>query len=145
MKFNEKLIEIRKKQGLSQEELGMELQVSRQTISKWETGNTYTDTEELDTYFSAEQDDNGYMFYSLAAGNGPVTAGVQIEAGRYGIYTIDEKAVVVVTSKDGTKKERYPLKTGDDTLLVMLDEGDTIEVQSEDDPNACIYLMEWVN
>ena len=38
MKFNEKLIEIRKKQGLSQEELGMELQVSRQTISKWETG-----------------------------------------------------------------------------------------------------------
>ena len=38
MKFNEKLIEIRKKQALSQEELGMELQVSRQTISKWETG-----------------------------------------------------------------------------------------------------------
>ena len=38
MKFNEKLIEIRKKQGLSQEELGMELQVSRQIISKWETG-----------------------------------------------------------------------------------------------------------
>lgn len=113
--------------------------------SKSDSGNTYTDTEELDTYFSAEQDDNGYMFYSLAAGNGPVTAGVQIEAGRYGIYTIDEKAVVVVTSKDGTKKERYPLKTGDDTLLVMLDEGDTIEVQSEDDPNACIYLMEWVN
>ena len=113
--------------------------------SQSDSGNTYTDTEELDTYFSAEQDDNGYMFYSLAAGNGPVTAGVQIEAGRYGIYTIDEKAVVVVTSKDGTKKERYPLKTGDDTLLVMLDEGDTIEVQSEDDPNACIYLMEWVN
>lgn len=42
MKFNEKLIEIRKKQGLSQEELGMELQVSRQTISKWETGVSQT-------------------------------------------------------------------------------------------------------
>lgn len=40
--FNEKLIEIRKKQGLSQEELGMELQVSRQTISKWETGVSQT-------------------------------------------------------------------------------------------------------
>ena len=107
--------------------------------------NTYTDTEDLDTYFSAEQDDDGYMFYSLAAGNGPVTAGVQIEAGKYGIYTIDEKAVVVVTSKDGKNKERYPLKSGDDTLLVTLDEGDTIEAQSEDDPNVCIYLMEWVN
>lgn len=32
MKFNEKLIYIRKMKGLSQEELGMELQVSRQTI-----------------------------------------------------------------------------------------------------------------
>lgn len=34
MKRNEKHIAIRKKQGLSQEELGMKLQVSRQTISK---------------------------------------------------------------------------------------------------------------
>ena len=38
MKFNEKLLAMRKKQGLSQEELGLELQVSRQTISKWEAG-----------------------------------------------------------------------------------------------------------
>lgn len=36
MKFNEKLVELRKRQGLSQEQLGMELQVSRQTVSKWE-------------------------------------------------------------------------------------------------------------
>lgn len=43
MKFNEKLLEIRKKQGLSQEELGMELQVSRQTISKWESGSRCPD------------------------------------------------------------------------------------------------------
>ncbi|WP_354004312.1 helix-turn-helix transcriptional regulator [Allofournierella massiliensis] len=34
MKFNEKLLELRKRQGLSQEELGMQLQVSRQTVSK---------------------------------------------------------------------------------------------------------------
>ncbi len=38
MKFHEKLMSIRKAKGLSQEELGMELQVSRQTISKWESG-----------------------------------------------------------------------------------------------------------
>ncbi len=42
MKFNEKLISIRKKRGLSQEELGMELQVSRQTISKWENGGSHS-------------------------------------------------------------------------------------------------------
>lgn len=47
MKFNEKLLTIRKKQGLSQEELGMELQVSRQTISKWESGQSYPDFQRL--------------------------------------------------------------------------------------------------
>ena len=47
MKFNEKLLSIRKKKGLSQEELGMELQVSRQTISKWESGQSYPDFQKL--------------------------------------------------------------------------------------------------
>lgn len=47
MKFNEKLLAIRKKQGLSQEELGMEIQVSRQTISKWESGQSYPDFQRL--------------------------------------------------------------------------------------------------
>lgn len=37
MNFNEKLISLRKSKGLSQEELGAELNVSRQTISKWES------------------------------------------------------------------------------------------------------------
>lgn len=40
MKFNEKLVELRKRQGLSQEQLGMQLQVSRQTVSKWEAGGS---------------------------------------------------------------------------------------------------------
>lgn len=47
MKFHEKLLELRRRRGLSQEELGMELQVSRQTISKWETGQPYPDFERL--------------------------------------------------------------------------------------------------
>lgn len=37
MKFNEKLIELRKTKGLSQEELGNIINVSRQAISKWES------------------------------------------------------------------------------------------------------------
>lgn len=47
MKFNEKLLAMRKKQGLSHEELGLELQVSRQTISKWEAGQSYPDFQRL--------------------------------------------------------------------------------------------------
>ena len=38
MKFNEKLIKLRKAAGLSQEELGNRLDVARQTVSKWELG-----------------------------------------------------------------------------------------------------------
>lgn len=37
MKFSEKLIELRKKNGLSQEELGNKINVSRQAVSKWES------------------------------------------------------------------------------------------------------------
>lgn len=47
MKFNEKLIELRKAKGLSQEELGNELGVSRQTVSKWELGQSYPDFQKL--------------------------------------------------------------------------------------------------
>ena len=47
MKFNEKLLELRKKKGWSQEELGDKLDVSRQTISKWESGQTTPELEKL--------------------------------------------------------------------------------------------------
>ena len=47
MKFNEKLIELRRKQGLSQEELGYKLNVTRQTVSKWELGQTTPEMEKL--------------------------------------------------------------------------------------------------
>lgn len=47
MKFNEKLIQLRKKNGLSQEELGDKIQVARQTISKWELGETTPEMDKL--------------------------------------------------------------------------------------------------
>lgn len=47
MKFNEKLINLRKKEGLSQEELGHKLNVTRQTVSKWELGQTTPEMDKL--------------------------------------------------------------------------------------------------
>ena len=47
MNFNEKLISLRKTKGLSQEELGAELNVTRQTISKWESCQSYPDFQRL--------------------------------------------------------------------------------------------------
>lgn len=47
MKFNEKLLELRKQKGWSQEELGEKINVSRQTISKYESGLSTPEMEKL--------------------------------------------------------------------------------------------------
>ena len=47
MKFGDKLIILRKKNGLSQEELADKLGVSRQSVSKWESNNTYPETDKI--------------------------------------------------------------------------------------------------
>ena len=47
MKFGDKLTQLRKKQGLSQEELGEKLNVTRQTVSKWELSQSKPDTDKL--------------------------------------------------------------------------------------------------
>jgi len=39
MEFHNKLYNLRKQKGLSQEEIANRLNVSRQTISKWEVGD----------------------------------------------------------------------------------------------------------
>ena len=47
MEFNEKLQNLRKQKGLTQEELGEKLYVSRTAISKWESGRGYPNIDSL--------------------------------------------------------------------------------------------------
>ena len=47
MNFSEKLKEIRKKEGISQEQLAEKIGVSRQAITKWETGRGLPDVENM--------------------------------------------------------------------------------------------------
>ena len=47
MAFHKNLYQLRKSSGLSQEELAEKLNVSRQTISKWELGESSPDMEKL--------------------------------------------------------------------------------------------------
>jgi len=47
MDFDKKIIELRKKNKLTQEELADKLNVSRQTVSNWETAKCYPDIETL--------------------------------------------------------------------------------------------------
>ena len=47
MEFNEKLQQLRKQKGLTQEELAQMLYVSRTAVSKWESGRGYPNIESL--------------------------------------------------------------------------------------------------
>lgn len=47
MNFADRLQELRKAKGFSQEDLAERLNVSRQSVSKWETGSGYPETEKL--------------------------------------------------------------------------------------------------
>lgn len=49
MEFNEKLQELRKQKGITQEELAKKLYVSRTAVSKWELGNGYPNIDSLKT------------------------------------------------------------------------------------------------
>ena len=60
MEFNEKLQELRKRKGLTQEELAEVLYVSRTAISKWESGRGFPNIESLKSiskFFSVSLDE----------------------------------------------------------------------------------------
>lgn len=60
MEFNEKLQELRKSRGLTQEELAEALFVSRTAVSKWESGRGYPSIDslkEISKYFSVTIDE----------------------------------------------------------------------------------------
>ena len=60
MEIGNKIMELRKKKGLSQEELAEKIGVARQTISKWELGETSPDlkqAKELSKVFKVSLDE----------------------------------------------------------------------------------------
>ena len=71
MEFGEKLQELRKNKGLTQEELAEELYVSRTAVSKWESGRGYPSIDSLkdiSKFFSVSIDDllSGEKLLSIA-------------------------------------------------------------------------------
>ncbi len=71
MEFNEKLQELRKSRGLTQEELAEVLFVSRAAVSKWESGRGYPSIDSLkdiSKFFSVSVDDllSGDKLLSIA-------------------------------------------------------------------------------
>ncbi len=98
MVFGEKLKLLRNEKGLTQEELAEQLGVSRQAVSKWESGTGYPETEkmlQLAKMFNASLDylllDDYYVEEQKE--NEPQTE-VRAVAGRIAIANFDKSCIV---------------------------------------------------
>lgn len=78
MKLEEKLVSLRKAKGLSQMKLAEKMNVSRQAISRWETGAAIPSSENL-KYLS-----DLYTFHFTSGSNGSIKTNIQIDkTGKY--------------------------------------------------------------
>ena len=100
MEFNNKLYELRKKRGYSQEELANRLNVSRQTVSKWEVGESTPDMEKLvaiSDLFEVSLDE-------LVKDKVPEQAAPQEQLVKSGFYSDLKKHVLTQENKKKTQK-----------------------------------------
>ena len=112
MEFNNKLYELRKQKGFSQEELANRLNVSRQTVSKWAVGDSTPDMEKL----VAISDLFGISLDELVMNKAPEPAPAP-QTAKSELYTdIKEK---VLTDKN-RKKAKKGLKIGAIALGIFI-------------------------
>ena len=100
MEFNNKLYELRKQKGFSQEELANRLNVSRQTISKWEVGESTPDMEKLvaiSDLFEVSLDE-------LVKGEEPKLAEPSEQIVKSELYSDIKEKVLTVDNKEKAKK-----------------------------------------
>ncbi len=98
MDFNNRLYELRKQKGLSQEELANRVNVSRQTISKWEVGDSTPDMEKL----IALSDLFGISLDELVSGKSPQAAENPVK--RPEVAQVLEEKVLTAENKKKAKK-----------------------------------------
>lgn len=123
MDFGQKLKEIRKEQGLSQEQLAEKIGVSRQAITKWETGKGMPDIENmmiLAEIFKTTIDELVSNATSTMAAANATNATYTSET----IYDIDCETHFDICLRNANK---IFLCTGEDEKLHVKLESDTIE------------------
>ena len=128
MSFADNLTMLRKINDLSQEELAEKIGVSRQTLSKYETGESLPDIEKckvladvfsvtLDDLISYEKDDSESMGLAVPP------KGKHI----FGIVKMGDKGQIVIPAK---ARKIFDLNPGDN-LIVLGDEGQGIAIIKE--------------
>lgn len=126
--FKDNLISLRKNLGLSQDELAEKIGVSRQTLSKYETGESLPDIEKcrlLAEVFGVSMDDltNYDKEDTDNLGLGVPPKGKHI----FGIVKVGDKGQIVIPSK---ARKIFGINPGDN-LIVLGDEGQGIAIIKE--------------
>ena len=65
MAFGDRLAEVRRGHGLTQEQFAEQLQVSRQAVSKWESGRGYPEIEKILYLLNAVFMISGFLHYFI--------------------------------------------------------------------------------
>ena len=124
--FSDNLTELRKLHNMSQEELAEKIGISRQTLSKYETGESLPDIEKcrmLADVFGVSIDD----LISYSRDN---SMGLNVPAkGKYifGMGKVGDKGQIVIPAK---ARKVFDIKPGDN-LIVLGDEGQGIAIIKE--------------
>lgn len=128
MSFAENLTELRKYHDFSQEELAERIGVSRQTLSKYETGESLPDIEKcklLADVFSVSVDDliSYQKDQAENLGMGIPPRGKHI----FGMVKVGDKGQIVIPAK---ARKIFDIQPGDN-LIVLGDEGQGIAIIKE--------------
>ena len=124
--LGENLVELRKYHNLSQEELADRIGVSRQTLSKYETGESLPDIEKsqaLAEVFGVSLDDLVKYKKEENMGLGVPPKGKHI----FGMVKVGEKGQIVIPAK---ARKLFDIKPGDN-LVILGDEGQGIAIIKE--------------
>ena len=115
MEFSNRLYQLRKQKGMSQEELANRLNVSRQTVSKWEVGDSTPDMEKL----VAISDLFEVSLDQLVMGKEPVTekSGEKPTLDKSEFLNVMNEKVLTEENK---KKTKRGLKVAGIILLLMV-------------------------
>ena len=130
--FRDNLCQLRKLNGLSQEELAEKVNVSRQTLSKWESGESAPDLERaaaLAEVFGVTLDDL-VNYESTVEGLSPPPRGKHI----FVVVTVGEKGQIVLPA---AARKIFGIDPGD-RLLVLGDETQGLALMRE-----CV-IFEWL-
>ena len=124
--FKDNLIALRKMNGLSQEELAAKINVSRQTLSKYETGESLPDVEKCKQIADALEVslDDLVNYDSKDTGFGVPPKGKHM----FGVVKVGDKGQIVIPAK---ARKVFQIEPGDN-LIVLGDEATGIAIIKEE-------------